>query len=102
MMSKYAPKIKVEPMKKLNKQTNDVYLGDQSVVDRLNSILERIKDGYYNEETKEKIYYQNEIFTLEDIDEEIRDVEQDLKYYVTGWFIHDFFTKNFGATETQD
>ena len=102
MLSKYMPKIKVEKLIDTNPDNNEVYLGDQSVIDRLNNMLEKIKNGYYDEETKEKIYYQNEIFVIDD-QEEKQNLTQDLKYYMTGWFIHNFFNENFGdSTGKQD
>jgi len=97
---------KIEPINKTEKVDEDVYLGDQSVIDRLENILNKIKDGYYDDETKEKIYYQNKIFSIDD-ETEKQNLKQDLKYYITGWFIHNFFNENFNENtdeklETQD
>lgn len=95
MLSKFNPKIEKMTLNK-NTPTKDdeIYLGDQSVIDRLNDILDKIKNGYYNDETKEKIFYQNQVFAIDDAEEK-QNLQTDIKYYITGWFIHNFFNENF-------
>jgi len=105
MLGRNVYPVKLNEIIDMNK--NEVYIGDQTVIDILNDILGKIKNGYYDDITKQNIYEQNKIFVIDDdVSDDSENNEEDnenLKYYTTGWFIHNFFQIfNKNLNEQQD
>lgn len=70
------------------KEDPDVYVGDEVVIERLNKLIQNIKDGIYNEETKQEIYYYGEYYLDVPPSAYIQQVNEAAKYFVTGWWLH--------------
>lgn len=67
----------------------DVYVGDAVVLERMNKIIQNIKNGVYNEETKQELYHYAEYYLdTEKQSAYIQQTNEAVKYFVTGWWLH--------------
>lgn len=64
---------------------------DDVIIDRLNSIIQNIRDGIYDDETKQAIYHYAECYQKEaplESNEFVVHARDLLKNYITGWWVH--------------
>lgn len=67
----------------------DIYVGDNTLLERMDKIIRNIKNGVYNEETKQEIYHYAEYYLdAEKPSAYIQQTNEAAKYFVTGWWLH--------------
>ena len=85
-------------------ENEEIYVGDDAVLSRLENIILAIKNGEYDEETKQAIYYYAENFMERTTDTEpsvySKHVADARKYFVAGWWMYNMIEDQEKMTST--
>lgn len=87
----------IKPAITLVEEDPETYVGDEAVLARLEEITKNIREGRYDEETKQAIYYYGECYVKDENEapsEYIKDANIATKYFVTGWWVHELIDAN--------